>query len=73
MKTKHTLFVAVLAAALFGVGCASPFKDGLVAYYPFNANADDESGNGYDGEVNGATLSQDRHGKEKGAYSFSGE
>ena len=42
MKTKITLFVAVFAVALFGVGCAStesggdPLKDGLVAYYPFN-------------------------------------
>jgi len=70
MKTKLTLFVAVLAFALFGAGCAS---SSLVAYYPFNANANDESGNGHDGEVNGATLSQDRNGKEKGAYSFSGE
>ena len=52
MKTKLTLFVAVLAAALFGVGCASlettqtKLKKGLVAYYPFNGNAKDESGNG---------------------------
>ena len=37
--------------------------DGLVAYYPFNGNANDESGNGYDGAVNGATVSTDRFGK----------
>ena len=28
-------------------------QDGLVAYYPFNGNADDESGNKYHGTVNG--------------------
>ena len=28
--------------------------NGLVAYYPFNGNANDESGNGNDGIVNGA-------------------
>jgi hypothetical protein len=35
---------------------------GLVAYYPFNGNANDESGNGNNGTVNGATLTSDRFG-----------
>ena len=30
--------------------------NGLVAWYGFNGNANDESGNGPDGTVNGATL-----------------
>lgn len=30
-------------------------KTGLIAYYPFNGNANDESGNGNNGAVNGAT------------------
>ena len=47
-------------------------KEGLVAYYPFNGNAKDESGNGNDGEVNGATLTADRHGKSNNAYGFDG-
>ncbi|MDB4816686.1 PQQ-binding-like beta-propeller repeat protein [bacterium] len=46
-------------------------KNGLVAYYPFNGNANDESGNGYDGEINGATLTEDRFGSRDMAYSFS--
>ena len=50
----------------------SSLKDGLVAYYPFNGNATDESGNGNDGEVKGATLSADRHGEINNAYKFSG-
>jgi uncharacterized protein (TIGR02145 family) len=46
---------------------------GLVAYYPFNGNAHDESGNGHHGTSNGGTLTQDRFGKPKGAYNFTGE
>ncbi len=45
---------------------------GLVAYYPFNGNAEDESGNGNDGEVKGATLAKDRYGVEGKAYRFDG-
>ncbi|HJM64993.1 MAG TPA: LamG-like jellyroll fold domain-containing protein, partial [Roseibacillus sp.] len=51
---------------------ASTLNDGLVAYYPFNGNADDESGNGHDGTVNGATLTSDRGGRSNSAYSFDG-
>jgi hypothetical protein len=44
----------------------------LVAYYPFNGNANDESGNGNNGTVNGATLTTDRFGNANSAYSFDG-
>jgi hypothetical protein len=47
-------------------------KDGLVAYYPFNGNANDESGNGNNGTVTGATLTADRNGSADKAYSFDG-
>ena len=47
-------------------------NDGLVAYYPFNGNANDESGNGNNGTVNGATLTSDRFGNSEKAYSFDG-
>jgi hypothetical protein len=46
--------------------------DGLVAYYPFNGNADDESGNGNHGVVHGAILADDRLGNPARAYSFDG-
>ncbi len=46
--------------------------DGLVAYYPFNGNANDESGNGNNGIVNGATLTTDRKGIGDRAYYFDG-
>jgi len=46
--------------------------NGLVAYYPFNGNANDESGNNNNGTVNGATLTADRKGNANKAYSFDG-
>ena len=45
-------------------------NDGLVAYYPFNGNAGDSSGNGNHGTVNGATLTTDRFGNSGRAYAF---
>jgi hypothetical protein len=50
----------------------SSLYNGLVAYYPFNSNANDESGNGNHGTVNGATLTTDRFGNANSAYSFDG-
>ena len=47
-------------------------NDGLVAHYPFNGNANDESGNGNDGTVNGATLTEDRLGNANSAYRLDG-
>jgi uncharacterized protein (TIGR02145 family) len=47
-------------------------NNGLVAYYPFNGNANDESGKGNNGTVNGATLTTDRFGNSGKAYSFDG-
>ena len=45
---------------------------GLVAWYPFNGNAQDESVNGHHGKVIGAKLCKDRKGKADSAYSFDG-
>ena len=45
---------------------------GLVAWYPFDGNASDMSGNGNDGVVNGASLGEDRNGDSNKAYSFDG-
>lgn len=46
--------------------------NGLVAYYPFNGNANDVSGNGNNGTNNGATLTTDRFGNINSAYFFNG-
>ena len=46
--------------------------NGLVGWWPFNGNANDESGNGNNGTVNGATLTSDRNGNGNSAYNFDG-
>jgi len=46
--------------------------NGLVGWWPFNGNANDESGNGNNGTVNGASLTTDRFGNANSAYSFDG-
>ena len=45
-------------------------QTGLVGYWPFCGNANDESGNGNNGTVNGATLTTDRFGNQDSAYIF---
>lgn len=47
-------------------------EQGLVAYYPFNGDVRDESGNGNHGMANGAALTTDRFGNPNSAYSFDG-
>jgi hypothetical protein len=47
-------------------------KDGLIAYYPFSGNTNDESGNNYHLVNNGASLYQDRYGNSNSAYYFNG-
>ena len=62
-----------LAAISFGQTLPSYVPaDGLVGWWPFNGNANDESGNGNDGTVNGATLSSDRFGDANNSYNFNG-
>jgi hypothetical protein len=46
--------------------------NGLVAYYPFNGNANDITVFANHGIVNGATLTTGRNGKANSAYSFNG-
>jgi len=45
-------------------------QTGLVGYWPFCGNANDETGNGNNGTVNGATLTTDRFGNQDNAYIF---
>ncbi len=46
-------------------------KDSLVGWWPFNGNANDESGNGNNGTVTGAVISTDKNGSNS-CYSFDG-
>jgi Concanavalin A-like lectin/glucanases superfamily len=53
----------------FGQGSLT---NGLVGYFPFNGDANDASGNGNNGTVQGATLTTDRFGLTNSAYYFDG-
>jgi uncharacterized protein (TIGR02145 family) len=46
--------------------------NGLVGYWPFNGNANDESGNGNHGTVNGASMTTNRFNQPNSAYFFNG-
>jgi hypothetical protein len=70
MKTR--VFAVCVVVFLFCGITHAGLSDGLVAYYPFNGNANDESGNGNNGTINGATLTADRFGNPNSAYSFNG-
>ncbi|HLN20568.1 MAG TPA: FISUMP domain-containing protein [Bacteroidales bacterium] len=57
----------------YSVRCVKDdLNSGLVAYYPFNGNANDESGNGNNGTISGTTPANDRFGNPGKAYSFNG-
>lgn len=71
LKTAATLFVISFVLAVNGYS-QSFLTNGLVAYYPFNGNANDASGNGLNGTVVGATLTTDRFGNANAAYGFNG-
>lgn len=61
--------LAVVAALLFTSANAQTWlTNGLTAYYPFDGNANDSSGNGNHGIVNGFFLTQDQFGKSNSAY-----
>jgi hypothetical protein len=47
-------------------------NDGLVAYYPFNGNAQDVSGNGHHAIAIGASLTDGRSDSKNSAYYFDG-
>lgn len=57
---------------IVGDNSAQQLKKGLLAYYPFNAGAVDESGNGYDLTVMGPLLTANRFGETQKAYKFNG-
>jgi hypothetical protein len=66
---KRILALMVFCAFTTAYG---DLTNGLIAYYPFNGNADDESGNSYNGVVSNAILTSDRFGAAVSAYSFNG-
>jgi hypothetical protein len=77
MKKKNLLMTAI---AIFGLATISIAQtvptyvatNGLVGWWPFNGNANDESGNGNNGTVMGASLTPDRFGFANSSYNFDG-
>ena len=72
MKTLILLFSVLFTTMSFAQVPSYVPANGLVGWWPFNGNANDESGNGNNGTVNGATLTTDRNGVVNSAYNFSG-
>ena len=74
MKKQLFIFCAALCSisALAQTLPAYLPTAGLVGWWPFNGNANDESGNGNNGTVNGAALTTDRYGSQNYAYNFDG-
>jgi hypothetical protein len=72
MKKLILLFSVLFTTMSFAQVPSYVPANGLVGWWPFNGNANDESGDGNNGTVNGATLTSDRNGVANQAYSFDG-
>ena len=76
----HHKIKASIHLALFVVGiliavnshAQSYLTNGLVAYFPFNGNANDATANGNNGTNYGATLTTNRFGMSNSAFNFNG-
>ena len=68
-----SLAIVVLSITSTNALAQSFVTNGLVAYYPFNGNANDASGNGNNGTIYGdVALAPDRFGTTNSAYTFNG-
>lgn len=74
MRLRHLAGVMLAVALVLGInGLASAdLTTDLVAYYPFDGNANDYSGKGNNPTTNTATLTADRFGQAEHAYLFNG-
>ncbi len=75
MKNLLMTSIAIFGLVTISFGQTLPSyvpTDGLVGWWPFNGNANDESGNGNEGIVNDAILTTDRNNSLNSAYSFDG-
>ncbi len=75
MKNRNVLLTVVVFLGMISGLTAQNVPsyvptNGLVGWWPFNGNANDESGNGNNGTVNGATLTTDRFEIINKSYEF---
>lgn len=71
-KLRLAILWTIMNVGHPNIVCAQNLQSGLVGHYTFSGNAQDSSGNGNNGTVNGATLTTDRCGIPNSAYSFNG-
>lgn len=68
---KHFSLLLILISLSIAINAQS-LTDSLIAYYPFNGNTNDSSGNNNKGIANGAQLTADRFNRPNTAYHFNG-
>lgn len=68
------LILLLLALPFYSIAQPPAYvpSDSLVGWWGFNGNANDDSGNGNDGTVNGAILTSDRFGNSNSAFLYDG-
>ncbi len=73
---KQLLFLVILTLSTITIFAQNVPNyvptNGLVGWWPFNGNSNDESGNTHNGTNYGAILSSDRNNISNSAYSFNG-
>ena len=70
MRLKRLIPFLVLICSF--VSCAPDISRGLIAHYPFNGSADNQTRDDLHGIVHGARLTADRKNKPNAAYMFDG-
>jgi len=72
MRRQSIIVLAILLFLVATDTVLANLTDALMAYYPFNGNANDATGNGLNGTVYAATLTIDRFDNPDSAYNFDG-
>ena len=75
---KRIFLITILSVLIIPTGISQDLPsyvpvDGLVAFYPFNGNANDASGNGYHGTRFQVGDGLDRHGNQNQSLYFNGK
>src|SRR5438046_318056 len=70
---KLSFLVLTLLVSIYFCDAQVNLNAGLVAYYPFNGNAQDASGNNNNPITVNATLTLDHFGSPNSAYLFNGQ
>ena len=72
-KTAYTVSLLIVGIGIAVNGYSQSFlTNGLVAYYPFNGNANDQTTNVNNGTPHNAVLTTDRFNQANSAYAFNG-